>query len=82
MDSLSSDDLTMGGFELTTFYGHARVGNTRGLTGVRPGERTWATSWRKLRRHADSAIAHPMPATRWHRLSLEYMDICPAKQAS
>lgn len=63
MDSLSSDDLlTMGGFELTTFYGHALSLGTRQWIDwrVRPGERTMAQILAEVEgAGALFVIAHP-----------------------
>jgi len=64
MDSRSSDErLTMGGFELTTFYGHALALGMRQLVDwrVRPGERTMT----QIRAEVEAlgglfVIAHPM----------------------
>ncbi len=64
MDSLSSDTLmTMGGYELTTFYGHALALGTRQLIDwrVRPGERTMAQIKTEIEAVGGLfVIAHPM----------------------
>jgi hypothetical protein len=64
MESFSSDDLlTMGGFELTTFYGHALALGVRDLIDwrVRSGKRTMTDALNEVNA-ADGlfVIAHPM----------------------
>lgn len=63
MDSASSDDLlTMGGFELTTFYGHALALGIRQWIDwrVRPGKRTMADILRAVETAGGLfVIAHP-----------------------
>lgn len=64
MDSYSADDLlTMGGFEFTTFYGHALALGVRDLIDwrVRPGERTMSDMIREVEAAGGLfVIAHPM----------------------
>lgn len=64
MDSYSSDDLlTMGGFELTTFYGHALALGVRDMLEwrVKAGERTMSDIFAEIKAAGGLfIIAHPM----------------------
>ncbi len=87
MDSLSSDEvLTMGGFELTTFYGHALALGLRQWIDwrVRPGERTMTDIMAQVEACGGLfVIAHPTApgdpictGCQW-----EYDDLMPGKAA-
>jgi hypothetical protein len=85
MDSLSSDELlTMGGFELTTFYGHAlALGLRRAIDWrVRPGTRTMTNIMAEVEAEGGLfVIAHPAcpgdpvcTGCHW-----EYQDLMPGR---
>ncbi len=84
MESFSADDLlTMGGFELTTFYGHALALGIRDLIDwrVRPGKRSMIDAFNEVNAaNGLFVIAHPMApgdpvctGCQW-----DYEDVMPA----